>query len=457
MCRHPKLGIHNLSHCNENGENMINIASTVGKQINAYSNLFLTPSSNIFADTNIPSQATNKSDGGFTNNDSFTQSVLQSLQNLGLNVLDNSEPSTKSKALQTFIKNLQNALTQKMPPDNNVNIISVTNDIDTATNPLIISGGTSFKYSVDFSEADLGDYLPDVQANIKTALENIGQYIRSDAVFHVKVLPISSNENILAQANASVIPTKNNPNNDNADTTFIADSVRGSDLNSDTNDSTLYINVKKLDQMSFNGVPTPDKYDLTSILTHEILHGLAFTGLVDSTTHKEFKTAYDGLIATQEDGSPIFVGRHAKTANGGNPVPLSSKDSGTGSAYYHVAIPDDLMSPSIKKNEVKTISNLDIAMLQDMGISVTGALPPQTNLKMQNAYSDSSNPLQNSIDTLSNHAAKNTILQMDFSNLLHSLGNESSVVTLQDFFSELTKNNQDLLPNKTGFIFSATA
>jgi hypothetical protein len=397
----------------------------------------------IFA-AETPTDATKIFSAGSENepNESFVQNVLQALQNLGIDSVDN-------EAVHIFTQNLYRALTQNndtsmMSPLQNVTgIESATTDIPA---PLILSGGTNFKYSVDFSEADFGDFLPRIQANITTALDNIGKYIRSDAVFNLKVLAVEDSSNMLAQANAAIVATQDNPDNVNADTTFIADSVRGADFDSTLHDSKLYINTAKLDQMSFTGLPTPDKYDLTSILTHEILHGLAFTGLVDSPDTK-FKTAYDGLISTKEDGSLVFVGRHAKTVNGGKPVPLSPVEAGSGSAYYHVAIPNDLMSPSIRKNEVKSISNLNVAMLNDMGVGVTGVLP--TNLKFQNAYSSKPN-FVNSLESLS--AEKASALQADFSNLV-----QSNTVNFQDFLTQLTANiNESQNTHGAGSLFFAT-
>jgi hypothetical protein len=266
------------------------------------------------------------------------------------------------------------------------------------------------------------------------------------------VLATDDNSNMLAQANAAIVETQDNPDNVNADTSFIADSVRGADFDSTLQDSKLYINKAKLDQMSFTGLPTPEKYDLTSILTHEILHGLAFTGLVDSPTNSNFKTAYDGLISTKEDGSLVFVGRHAKTANGGKPVPLSPVEAGSGSAYYHVAIPNDLMSPSIRKNEVKSISNLNVAMLDDMGVNVTGVSP--TNLKFQNSYNTATN-FVNSLESLSSE--KTSALQADFTNLIQSNGS-TPTVNFQDFLTQLTANINESQNSQrgTGSLFFAT-
>lgn len=395
------------------------------------------------ANNSVITNATNQ------NNETFTENVLQTLKNLGIDTLDSSSENTKA-AIQTFTQNLYQALTNA--PFSGVNAIEST-DTNMPT-PLVISGGTNFKYSVDFSEANLGNFLPDVQANIITALENIGKYIRSDAVFNLKVLSTTEDTTMLAQANANVVKTENNPDNANADTLFIADSIRGADFDSNLSDSKLYINSTKLDQMSFSGLPTPDKYDLTSILTHEIFHGLAFTGLADVPPElniNNLKTGYDSLITKKEDGSLIFVGRHAKAANSGNPVPLSSAEEASGSSYYHVAIPDDLMSSSIRKNEVKSISNLDVAMLEDIGVNITGVLPTNSNIKT--AYSQPSTFL-NSIESLANNQA----LQNDFTQVFQS-SDKGETTHFQNFLTQLSASFNQALSTQTGMgsLFLASA
>lgn len=438
---------------------MADMSSIAGRQINIYNNLSPTFRTQIMPNVTEMAKVTDNGNDSSVNNDngqSFVQSVIQTLQNLGLPA-----PESSDESLQTFVQNLYNALTQNSdtvpaPDDTNNGIDNLPVPIPENTDEINtkISGGTNLQYIVDFSGADLGEYLSDVKANIATALENIGQFIGSKAIFNLRVLTINEETDVLAQASASVISTTDNPDNVNADTTFIADSIRGMDLNFNTNDSTLHINLAKMDQMSFTGEPTPDKYDLTTILTHEILHGLAFTGLIDNK-NKTIKTAYDGLITTK-NGVPFFVGRHAKTANGGNPVPLTPADFGSGSAYYHVAIPEDLMAPSVRKGEVKFISNLDVAMLQDMGISITGTSAPNTNsdinAKLQTAYNNSNN-LLNLTEDLNN----NSELKANFSNLTPSSNDSSSTVNLQDFLLQFAFDNGNPIQNSTGSLFSAKA
>jgi hypothetical protein len=392
----------------------------------------------------------------FSSGESFVQSVVQSLQNLGLDTNLNGEtaatdmlPSNQNEALQTFIQNLYSAL----KPDKNLPSPAIaTDDNGNDATSTLMSGGTSFRYTVDLSEADLGDYLPSVKANLKTALDNIGKYISSSAVFDLKIFTTNTDPNTLAETTPTMINAKSN-GRESIDTSFVSDSIYGVELHPNSPDAALYINLGNMNDMSFSGLPTPEKFDLTSILTHEILHGLAFAGALNSPS--PLRTGFDELIST-ENSVPIFEGRHAATVNSGSPIPLASSDAGMGSAYYHVGAPDDLMAAGIKKGEVKSISALDIAMLQDIGVSVTGVLPPVAGLpKVQNAYHDQSANLQNLIGSIK----QSDMLKTDFDNLVLSLGSMPSSANLQDFLTQLAANtdNGRSFQNGVGQLLSVSA
>ncbi len=389
-----------------------------------------------------------------SSNDSFVQNVIQSLGNLGLNTSDVST----NESLQIFVQDLSKALTQ-------VQDIPIAPNVLPSSTDARFSGGTNFKYNVDLSQANLGDNFENVASNIKTALDNIGQFISSRVIFDLKVVTVSINSGTLAQANAALVtttrPNPNNPANPtkSTDTSFVSDSIRGVDSSPNEPDSTLYINLTDMNNMSFSGIPTLNKYDFTTILTHEILHGLAFTGTLPVSTGT--LTAYDSLVFPQpsapQNAPAFFIGRHAETVNGGNPIPLSPESSGPGSAYYHIAVPSDLMSESINKGEVKSISALDVAMLEDMGVTLTGASAPPS--KIQTAYSNPMANLQNLMNSLDNGTEQNNALQADFSTLVTSLGGSASSGDLQDFLAQLSSNavNGNSLQNDSGSIFSATA
>ena len=236
----------------------------------------------------------------------------------------------------------------------------------------VITGGTNLKYSVDFSHANLGGNLASVEADVKTALDNLGKAISSKVTFNLDVLTENTSPKTLAETTATMVNTTG-ANGATQTTKFLADSASGTESNSSTADATLYINLADLNQMSFSNTPVANKYDLTSVLTHEILHGMAFSGNLDLGSNAA-KTPFDALV-TMQNGSPFFTGTHAETANGNAPIPLDSISAGPGSAYYHVGIVNDLMNDALGKGEVRTISPIDLAMLQDMGVTLVGIAP----------------------------------------------------------------------------------
>ncbi|MDD2863830.1 MAG: hypothetical protein PHC99_03810 [Methylococcales bacterium] len=446
----------------------INSSSQAAYATKTFANSNLT--NKLDTSSNVAPVLTNTSDTA--KSDSLVQSVLQSLQNLGLNASTDSGSSETNNALQTFVQNLYTALAPSgnppplIPPSAPMSppqVVDVSANTDggivesTTPTTTSFSGGTNFKYTVDLSGADLGDNLQNVAANFKTALDNIGQYISSNVKFDLKVLTENTDTGTLAETNSSIITTTLNQQQ-SIDTSFVSDSIHGAELSPNTPDATLYINLAQIDEMSFSGVPTPDKFDLTSILTHEILHGLAFTGAIDSGA-APLKTGYDELTTT-DTTTPLFVGRHAETTNGGNPIPLASAASGAGSAFYHVAIPNDLMSESIKKGEVKTISALDVAMLQDMGLSVTGLSPNSPTPKIQAAYNSFPPTPSDAVKNLMNSMQQDSQLQTSFDNLVSALGGADGLpdVNLQNFLTQLSANTQQLPPiENTGSLFSVSA
>jgi hypothetical protein len=435
------------------------VGKTPANAITSLNNFENTDNTNVSAVQNV---------GDTTKSDSLTQSVLQSLQNLGLNAADQIDTNT---ALQPFLQSLYTALSASAnppapPPPPSFLLPQVVNVGESTDGSIVessiptlttVSGGTNLKYKIDLSEADLGDYLPQVSVSIKNAIENIGKYISSAATLDIKVFTRNADPNTLAEASTTMITATSN-GQETIDSSFVSDSMYGVELLSNNPDTSLYINIDRLGEMSFDGKPASNQFDLTSILTHEILHGIAFTGLLGNDSGSELKTGFDQLISTV-GGSPVFDGRHAKTANNGRPIPLSPATSGTGSAFYHVAIPNDLMSESIKKGEVKTISALNVAMLEDMGVTVTGVSPNASPKVQTAAYVSVPTPSEaakNLMDSIQNQNA----LQTNFDNLVESLGGGSNAadMNLQNFLTQFAANSQQLPPLKnTGSLFSVSA
>jgi hypothetical protein len=378
---------------------------------------------------------------------SLTQNVLDTMKNMGLNTTSISMEG--HQVLQNFVQSLYKALT----PVGVVNSDTPINAVKKETN-LLISGGDGLKYTIDLEDANLGDYLPDVIHSLKTALDNIGRYIRSDVVFNIKVIGQNTSAGILAQTEATMTEATTQSQQKLIDTSFVSDVTYQSELHPNTPDANLFINLERIGEMSFTPMPTPDKFDFTSIITHEILHGLAFSGALGNT-NTPLRSKYDELVMMQNN-TPYFVGVNAQKANGGNPVLLVPESAGSGSAFYHVNVAGDLMAETIQKGQVSVISPLDIAILQDIGIPIAhnDGLPP----KAQIAYGSPDNGLQKLIGTVQ----EASILNEHFDHLMLTFTDKNSVnapIKLHDFLSQLSLNtlNNNILQNTVGSFMSVAA
>ncbi|MGI4975630.1 MAG: hypothetical protein ACRYG6_01675, partial [Janthinobacterium lividum] len=124
------------------------------------------------------------------------------------------------------------------------------------------------------------------------------------------------------------------------------------------------------------------QYDAVSLFEHEIEHGLGMEGYRDSGTGSigSTESRYDHFVQVAGNGSAVFAGPDAEMVNGG-PVTLTTLNNGE--AYYHFANSmndpnaNDLMSGlGLEPGVVLPISQLDLAVLKDVGIPITDTLVP---------------------------------------------------------------------------------
>ena len=231
-----------------------------------------------------------------------------------------------------------------------------------------------FAYTLDWTS--FSAYASSVQASIQScltkALNNIGQFFNAKGSLDIQVIPENTNKTVLAEASGALVPVSSSiastAHGASQTTDFLLESQTGIDINGSQADATVYINMANLSQFNLNPsvLPSSSQYDLTSILTHEMFHALGFDGMIGSSTTQ--MTSYDTYVVTK-NGTPYFTGPYAESVYGG-PVPLAPVSKGSGSAYYHVAVASDLMNDSISAGQVKTVSKLDLAILQDLGAPI---------------------------------------------------------------------------------------
>ena len=120
-------------------------------------------------------------------------------------------------------------------------------------------------------------------------------------------------------------------------------------------------------------------FDLVHVLEHELAHGFALSGYRGSDGQLDgLATPFDELSTITASGLDYFVGPAASYVYGG-PVPLTTAQ-GPGSNYYHVGV-GNASDPASLSNDLmywisgpnRSISALDVAILEDTGIPITTA------------------------------------------------------------------------------------
>ena len=229
------------------------------------------------------------------------------------------------------------------------------------------SAATGLQYSVTWGSFSSGQ--SGIQACLNKAMADLGKYFNAKGVLDLQVLPETVSSKVLAEASPAIVRTGVTTES----TVFQLESTSGVDSNGASYDAVIYVNLANLSSMNLDPTraPTASQFDLTTILEHELLHAMGFTGEIGNNTNTA--SPYDSLVR-YTNGVPYFVGSHAQALYGG-PVPLAPASAGSGSAYYHVNLPNDLMSPAIGQGQVRAISSLDLAILQDIGDPVLVGVP----------------------------------------------------------------------------------
>ena len=252
----------------------------------------------------------------------------------------------------------------------------------------------TFTATVTDTIGGYSSYLTLIQENALVAARDWGKFITGSGQIDIEINIIQLAGTTLANGrftHASVTGTTN----------FEGDSRRsvvpgsyneittGSDPNGATSDITININATYLNNDSgglwFDSnpydqahvVPT-NLYDGLGVLTHEIGHGLGFSGFRDRSTGiftpesgNTFVSSFDRYVTIAGD-KPYFVGPAALSVYG--VIPLTSgnlyhygNSEGVGADLYNKGV----MHPTSSSGVQLDISILDLAILKDLGYNVS--------------------------------------------------------------------------------------
>ena len=130
----------------------------------------------------------------------------------------------------------------------------------------------------------------------------------------------------------------------------------GIDPNGAAPDINVAVSAAYIDQLFYDATstqPVPaNAVDAVSVFTHEIGHGLGILSLAPS--------AYTNAVTTL-NGRTVFTGTNAQIAGTG-PVPVLSDSA-------HVDLPD-LMNATASNGRREAISDIDLGILQDLGLPI---------------------------------------------------------------------------------------
>ncbi|TXN03426.1 DUF4214 domain-containing protein [Methylobacterium sp. WL103] len=184
----------------------------------------------------------------------------------------------------------------------------------------------------------------------------------------------------------------------------VTELLTGFDANGDAPDVSITVSAQALSsgQLYLRTDPSVSSYipsrsyDAVTILTHELGHAFGVVGYRDTNTGTRADTTeslWDKLVVVGPDGTAAFTGPNAISAYGA-PVPVTTIPNG--SQYYHLgnasgdAANAALMTGlGLPAGKIRGVSELDLAVLKDLGTPVLGAATtgnPDTGYQIDSVY-----------------------------------------------------------------------
>lgn len=238
-------------------------------------------------------------------------------------------------------------------------------------------------YQIDDTTGQFGGYRAAILNSIDSAVNILSTALAGNANLEITVHAIERNTSLLAAAGPTDFVYLGYSGGMYQVETLAGYQLRtGSDSNGSASDIDVYVNTTRLAEFFFDNSPwdagdiPSNQFDFTSIMLHELLHGIAFTGDRNDATgqyYSIYRSTYDQNVSLV-NGRPYFTGENARNYYGGN-VPLTSGDlyhvgngSGSGTDLYN-----SLMAPYADRGARDYLTSLEKAMLADMGFGTNQA------------------------------------------------------------------------------------
>ncbi len=253
-----------------------------------------------------------------------------------------------------------------------------------------------FVVDFEFNIVDDGtysEYYEDVERILAVVGEDWGSRIDAVATLEIDVsFEFAPSENFLAKAGPiTVEPLREENGISIVEIGTIHEIRTGEDPNATQADGQIIFNGALIEEFFWDPAPLertvtiPDnEYDAYTILLHEVGHVIGFSGYKDDRTGEApgIMTTYDELVERVGPDDFVFTGANAVEIYGDN-VPLAL---GSLAHYGNPGGPGEdldelLMSPTIDVEERAVITDIDLAILLDLGVPViydggTAPTPP---------------------------------------------------------------------------------
>jgi len=138
--------------------------------------------------------------------------------------------------------------------------------------------------------------------------------------------------------------------------------ITGNDSNGDAPDASIALSRMNLSEL-FPDEPQDNGINVENVMAHELGHALGFISLREQA-NSSIQTAWDVHVREGADGLE-FTGPNAMMANGGAPVPLDDPGH-LSEEVFDTA----LMTPIAEQGGGEEITDLEVAVLQDLGFAV---------------------------------------------------------------------------------------